>query len=250
MCIYRDFAHIYDELMVDIDYCKWADYIEDIFKKNNIIPGLIADLGCGTGSFCLEMARRGYDMIGIDISVEMLSRAVAKLESSGVNKEKVLFLEQDMSGFELYGTVDAIVSLVDSVNYITQKSRLINMFKLVKNYLNPSGVFIFDINSVYKFEEILDNNVFYSIDDDISYIWENKYNRKNKLCEFNLTFFIKEGELYRKFEEVHYEKAYSVEELSEIIRNTGLEITGIYGGLNFQRPGEKSERLFFVCKKV
>jgi len=250
MAIYIDFAYIYDRLMADINYCEWADYIEEIFKKNNLNPKLIADLGCGTGSFCLEMAKRGYDMVGIDISTEMLSCAISKLESSGIERERVLFLAQDMANFELYGTVDAIVSLMDSVNYITDKSDLMRMFRLVKNYLNPGGLFIFDINSVYKFEEILNNNVFYSIDEDITYIWENNYSREDKLCEFDLTFFVKKGDCYKRFEEVHYERAYSIEEISEIIKGIELELSAVYDGLSFQSPSKESERLFFVCKKA
>lgn len=189
--IYKDFAYIYDKLMVDIDYSKWAGYIEEIFKVYDLKPELIADLGCGTGSFCMEMVNRGYNMIGIDISTEMLSRAILKVESQSIDREKVLLLNQDMSKFELYGTVDVIVSLVDSINYITDKTDLKRMIRLVGNYLNPGGLFIFDVNSQYKFEKIFNNNVFYSIDEDITYIWKNSFNKKNKLCKFDLTFFVR-----------------------------------------------------------
>jgi SAM-dependent methyltransferase len=235
--------------MFDINYPEWVDYIETIFKNYDIQPELIADLGCGTGSFCLEMAGRGYNMIGIDISTEMLSRAMLKLESQGVEREKVLFLNQDMSRFELFGTVDAIVSLLDSINYITDKNDLKRMISLVENYLNPGGLFIFDVNSVYKFEKIFSNNVFYSIDDKITYIWENTYDMKTKLCKFDLTFFICQNEYYKRFDEVHFERAYSIEELSEIVEDSGLELLKVYEGLSFCKPSINSERLFFICKK-
>ncbi len=235
--------------MIDINYSEWADYIEAIFKNYNLKPELIADLGCGTGNFCLEMVGRGYNMIGVDISAEMLSCAMLKLESQGVEREKVLFLNQDMSRFELYGTVDAIVSLVDSINYITDKKDLKRMFSLVENYLNPGGLFVFDVNSVYKFEKIFANNVFYSIDDEITYIWENTYDKNTKLCKFDLTFFISQNEYYKRFDEVHFERAYSIEELSEIVENSGLELLKVYEGLSFCKPSINSERLFFICKK-
>jgi len=232
--------------MEDVDYKKWADYIEEIFKNNSLKPELVLDLGCGTGSFTIEMARRGYNMIGLDISTDMLSCASEKARNEGL---EILFLNQDMSCFELYGTVDTIVSLMDSINYITDKRDLRRLFKLVVNYLNPGGLFIFDINSRYKFERILDNNVFYSVDDEVTYIWQNKYNRKNKICEFDLTFFIKNGKAYQRYDELHYERSYSIDELKEIISASGLKLKGIYNCLTFRPPSEKSERIFFVCRK-
>jgi 2-polyprenyl-3-methyl-5-hydroxy-6-metoxy-1,4-benzoquinol methylase len=143
--------------MKDIDYSQWADYIEQIFRRNGVSPSLAADLGCGTGSFCMEMAKRGYEMIGIDLSAEMLSCARQKALEAGAD---ILYLNQDMTEFELYGTVDAITCLMDSVNYVTYKSDLKRLFRLVNNYLNPGGLFVFDINSPYKIENILGTNVF------------------------------------------------------------------------------------------
>ncbi|NLV37499.1 MAG: class I SAM-dependent methyltransferase, partial [Clostridiaceae bacterium] len=151
IAIYRDFAFLYDRLMWDVDYIGWADYVEGMFERSKVNPRLIADLGCGTGSFCLEMAKRGYEMIGIDQSVEMLNCAKQKTLDAGAD---ILYLNQDMTSFELYGTVDAITCLMDSVNYVTYKNDLKRLFRLVNNYLNPDGLFLFDINSPYKFEQI------------------------------------------------------------------------------------------------
>lgn len=244
--IYSNFAYIYDKLMYDVDYIKWANYIEDIFRQNGIKPELVADIACGTGNFAIEMSTRGYDMIGIDISVDMLNCAKEKSQARG---QDILFLCQDMTDFELYGTVDAIVCLMDSVNYITSKRDLNSFFKLVKNYLNPSGIFIFDINTPYKFEKKLENNVFYDIGDDITYIWQNNYDRKKKLCEFDLTFFVKEGDSYKRYEETHIERSYLTDELKTILEKTGLKLIGIYDELEFSKPSKKSERVFFVSKK-
>ncbi|HHV99583.1 MAG TPA: class I SAM-dependent methyltransferase [Clostridiaceae bacterium] len=232
--------------MYDVDYSQWADYIEEIFRLNNVKPVLVLDLGCGTGSFCTEMAKRGYDMIGVDLSVDMLSVASAKAHENGFN---ILYINQDMTEFELYGTVDAVVCLMDSINYITKKTDLKKLFKNVENYLNPGGLFIFDVNSCYKIENILADNVFYSIDDEITYIWQNTYDKQKKLCTFDLTFFVREGELYKRYDEVHKERAYSINELRILIENSKMEIVSIYDGLSFSEANEKSERPFFVCRK-
>lgn len=242
--IYSNFAYIYDKLMYDIDYSKWADYIEEIFKINNFKPSLVLDLGCGTGNFCIEMARRGYEMIGIDMSLDMLNCAKAKSEEKGLN---VLYLNQDMTNFELFGTVDVIVCLMDSLNYILYKKDIKRMFKLVKNYLNPDGIFIFDINTPYKFENVLGENVFYDISDEATYIWQNYYNKKSKVCEFELTFFIKQDEGYKKFDEIHYERSYDSSELKDLISISGLKLLNIYDNLKLSKPSQKSQRNFFVC---
>jgi len=248
--MYADFAYIYDKLMYDIDYSLWADYIEKIFDRNNIRPKIVADLGCGTGSFCIEMCRRGYDMIGIDMSEDMLSCALIKAMEANLPDEKLLLLNQDMTEFELYGTVDVIVSLMDSINYVVNIRKLKKMFKLVWNYLNNDGLFIFDINSIYKFENILNNNTFHYIDDDIAYIWENDYNKKSKICQFDITFFVRDGELFRRFDEIHYERAYSIEELTSIATECGLKVENVYDSLTFNKPNDQSERIFFVLKKT
>lgn len=244
--IYTNFAYFYDKLMKDVDYPKWADYIEKIFAKYKIRPSLMLDLGCGTGSMCVEMAGRGYEMIGTDISEDMLSCAREKLAVKGLD---VLLLNQDMVSFELYGTVDAIISLVDSVNYITDKRDLKRMFKLVNNYLNPGGLFIFDINSVYKFENILADNVFYSVEDEICYIWQNSFDRKTVLCEFDLTFFVQHNAMYQRFDEIHHERAYTSEEIRQAVEASGLEFCAEYGAFSLKPPAGDCERIFFVCRK-
>lgn len=244
--IYGDFAYYYDRFMTDINYGKWADYIIEIFKRNKLGPELITDLGCGTGSFCIEMARRGYEMIGIDLSAEMLSCARQKALEAGAD---ILFLNQDMTSFELYGTVDAITCLMDSVNYVTYKNDLKRLFKLVANYLNPGGLFVFDINSPYKFENILSDNVFCETDPEASYIWQNSYDKANKLCRFDLVFFVREGELYKRFDEVHYERSYTIGELTGMLADAHLTLCCVYGELSFRKPWEKCQRFFFVCKK-
>jgi len=244
--MYNGFAYIYDRLMQDFDYGRLADYIEKIFKTFGLKPSLVVDLACGTGSLCVEMSRRGYEMIGIDLSPDMLSVAQNKAFEAGTG---VLYLNQDISGFELYGTADAFLCTMDSVNYITSKESLNSMFRLVNNYLNPGGLFIFDINSEYKLSGILGGNVFYSIEEDIAYIWENSYNSETRICEFDITFFCRTGKLYRRWDEIHEERAYSVEELKEVIGESDLELEGLYEEMTFNEPRSETERIFFVCRK-
>lgn len=244
--MYNNMAYVYDRLMYDVDYKKWADYIEKILKKYKE-PHLLLDLGCGTGSFAVEMAGRGYEMIGIDISDDMLSCAKNKALSNGAD---ILFLNQDMCDFELYGTVDAVTCLMDGVNHITCKKKLWRMLWLVKNYLNPGGVFVFDINTRYKIEKVLGNNLFYDMSDEVSYIWANSYDEKRRVGEFDLTFFIKENELYKRFEETQYEKAYDIKELEFMLKLAGFKILGIYDELSFKPFKNESQRVFFECVKV
>ncbi|HHV60120.1 MAG TPA: class I SAM-dependent methyltransferase [Clostridiaceae bacterium] len=232
--------------MNDVDYSNLAGYIESIFRRYDLKPGLVLDLGCGTGSLCIELSKKGYEMIGIDLSLDMLACARQKALEC---EEDILFLNQDITNFELYGTVGAVVSLMDTINYITNKRSLERTFKLVKNYLDPGGIFIFDINTAYKFENVLADNVFYDIGDDVSYIWKNAYNRKSKICRFDLTFFVREGGLYRKFDEVHSERCYSIDELKEMIAASGLDVLDVFDDKTFNAPKKNSERVFFICRK-
>lgn len=245
--IYNDFALVYDELMKDVDYEQWSDYIEKIFIKNAVSPSLILDLGCGTGSFCIEMTKRSYEMIGVDNSDEMLS--VAKNKSIEQNCD-ILYLNQDITDFELYGTVDAAICMMDSVNYITSLHKLNKMFKLLNNYLNPNGIFIFDLNSTYKLKNVLPKNTYYSNNEDISYIWNSYYSKQNNICTFDLTFFLKQhNKSYKRFDETHYERAYSSSQISKVCQASGFSLEQIYNGLSFNKPHSKSTRLFYVCRK-
>lgn len=241
--IYKDFAYIYDNLMYDVDYKEWADYVEKIFTKNRIKPSLIADLGCGTGNFCIEMDKKGYEMIGIDASLDMLN--CAKEKSDG---RDILYLNQDMTDFELYGTVDAIVCLMDSINYLLYIKDIKRLMKLVKNYLNPGGLFIFDINTPHKFKNIFKDNVFYDVSEEIAYIWQNHFDGKKGICEFDITFFVREGRQYNRYDEVHYERCYEIDELKKIIASSGMDLVSVYDSMRLSGPLQNSERVFFVCK--
>lgn len=247
MGAYEGFAEVYDVFMDDVDYDNWVDYIEKIWNMNNLKPKLIAELGCGTGNVTERLGAKGYDMIGIDISEDMLAEA---REKSMENQNGVLYLLQDMREFELYGTVDTIISLFDSLNYITEENDLLKVFKLVNNYLEPEGIFIFDLNTKYKFQSILADNTFTQTNEDSAYIWENYYDDETEINEYYMNIFV-EGEdgRYERFEEVHYEKAYSIDTVTQLLEKSGLKLINIYDAYTFDEPKENSERLFFVAQE-
>jgi Methyltransferase domain. len=245
--MYRRFAEVYDRLTQDIRYDKWADYLESAFLKFGKKPGLVLELACGTGSLTVELAKRGYDMIGLDLSCDMLSQAKEKSLKHGLD---ILFINQDMRSFELYGTVDAVICMLDSINYITEKSDLERVFSLIHMYLNPGGIFIFDINSEYKLSRILAGNTFYEISEDVAWIWNNTYDPSTRLCTFDLTFFTKtRGNLYARFDETHVERAYTDEEIRDALAGAKLKLAGRFGCLNFDPPSPGEERIFYIALK-
>ena len=240
---YGNFAFIYDLLTDDVEYSKRCDYLEKIFKKHmDFSPKLIADLGCGTGTVCKEMYERGYDMIGIDSSDMMLSEAVGKTDYG-----KILYLNQDMTSFELYGTVDVFLSMLDSLNYITSTDELEDVFALVKNYLNPGGIFVFDINTPYKFEQILADNIFTYDDKGIFYAWENNFD--GEFNDFIINFFVNNNGSYTRFTEEHTQRCHTFKELLDILERVGLSLEGVYDELTFDDPKNDSKRIFMVVKK-
>lgn len=240
---YGNFASVYDMLTDDVEYEKRCNYLEQIFEKHlGNKPSLIADLGCGTGTVCSLLSKRGYDMIGIDSSDMMLSEAIKKEGS-----EKILYLNQDMTSFELYGTVDVFLSMLDSLNYITSLDELSRVFSLVKNYLNPGGIFVFDINTPYKYEQVLSHNTFVHDENNVFYVWQNYFD--GEYCDFLIDFFVKKDESYSRFTEEHTQRCHTFKEMLEIIEKSGLSLEAVYDDLKFSDPVQNSERIFFVVKK-
>ncbi|MBE7024291.1 MAG: class I SAM-dependent methyltransferase [Ruminococcaceae bacterium] len=244
--MYNDFAEVYDRLQ-DADYGRFVDFYEKIFQKQGLAPELVLDLACGTGNITLPMAKRGYDMIGLDMSVEMLNIARNKAYEEN---EDILFLCQDMCEMELFGTVDAIVCALDGVNYITDYDDLKKLFRLVQNYLNPGGVFVFDINSVHKLKNILGNNTFVNEEQGIFYVWQSEFSEETQVCDFGLTFFEEaEDGSYERFDEFQQERAYTIAEIKDAAEFAGLEVTGFYKAFEFVTADDNDERIFFVVSK-
>lgn len=245
---YGEFAYIYDKLMKpDINYNGVADFIENIFISRNKNPQLIADLACGTGNVTIPLARRGYEMIGVDISEEMLSLAREKAEAEALD---ILFLKQDISGLDLYGTCDAFLCMIDGLNYIIEPKKIEYMLKRIKTcFLNPDGILIFDISTRYKLENIIANNTFIHDTDEVFYSWENKYIKKLNLSKMYLNFFIKQGNgQYKRFYEEHLQRGHLEEELVSALKKNGFSEIEVFDGFTFNKPRIDSERVVFVAE--
>lgn len=246
---YTSFAEVYDQFMDNVPYQEWADFLQEILQKEGISDGLVLDLGCGTGSMTEELAGRGYDMIGVDNSEDMLEIAMEKRQESG---HDILYLLQDMQEFELYGTVRAVVSVCDSVNYVTEKEELEQVFRLVNNYLDPGGIFVFDFNTEYKYREVLGDRTIAENREDSSFIWDNYYYEEEHMNEYELTLFIQETdqkELYHKYQETHFQKAYTLEEIRELLEKSGLRFVAAYEDYTKEAPGKRSERICVVARE-
>ena len=246
---YTSFASVYDTFMDNVPYEEWGGYIHGLLLKYGAEDGIVLDLGCGTGTMTEILAGFGYDMIGVDNSEDMLELAMEKRLRSG---RDILYLLQDMREFELYGTVRAVVSVCDSMNYITDEEDLLQVFRLVSNYLDPGGIFIFDLNTVHKYRDILGDATIAENREESSFIRENDFDEEEGINEYDLTLFIRreDEDLYEKYEETHYQRAYSLERVEELIGEAGLKLEAVYDAFTLQPPKPESQRVYFVAREV
>lgn len=248
MDAYTGFAEVYDLFMDQVPYEKWSRRITEILKEYGIPDGLVLDLGCGTGSMTELLADAGYDMIGVDASEEMLELAYEKRAESG---HDILYLLQDMREFELYGTVRAIVSVCDSLNYITEEEDLLQVFRLVWNYLDPDGVFFFDMNTIYKYKEMLGETTIAENREEGSFIWENYYDPEEQLNQYDLTLYVQdEDDRYVRFEETHIQKAYALERVLELLEKAGLKAEQIFDSDTGEAVMETTGKFCVVARKA
>lgn len=245
---YSDFAFIYDELMNEVDYNEWVEYIEKIIEKENTKVKNILELACGTGNLTIPLTKKNYDIAGIDISDEMLSVAKQKAEREGI---ELVLLQQDITELDFEITnLDCVLCACDGFNYITYDEDLENVFEKSYELLREDGLFIFDISSYYKLSSILGNNMYGENREEISYMWQNYFDEDENLVEMELAFFVKdENGKFDKFEEVHQQRAYTQEEITEMLKSVGFNSIKIYSDFTFESPNKESERIFFVCKK-
>ncbi|MEG0806281.1 MAG: methyltransferase domain-containing protein [Lachnospiraceae bacterium] len=242
---YSGFAQVYDRFMDNVPYEEWGEWLVRKLNHRGIVNGLVLDLACGTGKLTQILAENGYDMTGIDRSEEMLAIAQNQRDSQGI-----LYLCQDMCEFELYGTVKAIVSVCDSVNYILELEDLTKMFRLVNNYLDPGGLFVFDMNTEYKYRNLLGDRSFSENREDCSFIWDNFYDEQERLNQYDLTLFVQEeGALFRRLEETHLQRAYSLDEITQAVTDSGLILEEIYSGYSDEAITEESERYVFFLRE-
>ena len=255
---YTDFAGVYDTFMDETPYEEWCEFLDAALTRYRIKEetadtmllqeqNSVVDLGCGTGTLTELLAAKGYDMIGIDNSQEMLQIAMEKRARSGLD---ILYLQQDMREFELYGAVGAVISVCDSLNYLLTEEELLSTFLLVHNYLYPGGVFIFDFNTVYKYAEVIGDATIAENREECSFIWENTYDDETELNEYALTLFVRgEDGRYERFEEFHYQKAYAIETVEKAAAEAGMEFIAVYDAFTREEPSDTGERVYVILKE-
>lgn len=243
--MYGSFARVYDTFMDNVPYDEWAEDYGAIMREHGIEDGIVLDLGCGTGSLTTRLHKQGYDMIGVDYSMDMLEIAREKSEDMDI-----LYLEQDMREFELYGTVRAVLCVCDSINYILEPEEVKQVFALVDNYLDPDGLFIFDFNTNYKYAEIIGDNVIAEDRDEMSFIWDNYYDEESRINEYALSIFVQEEEdLYRKYQEFHYQRGYTLTEMKEYLEDAGLVFLSAEDGEDGGPVKSYSGRIRVIAKE-
>lgn len=277
---YTDFAEVYDEFMDETPYEAWCERIIRLINTYGVSKpyskgthnaevetdskeepkdlseealallserNLVLDLGCGTGTLTEMLAELGYDMMGIDLSYDMIQVAMEKREESG---NDIMYLCQDMRELELYCTVGTIICICDSINYLLKPDEIVETLKRVNNYLFPKGLFIFDFNTDYKYREVIGNTTIAENREDCSFIWDNFYDAKTGINEYDLTIFVKEeDDLFRRFNEVHYQRGYSLEEMENLVKKAGLELVCAMDSDNDGPVSDVTERVLMVCRE-
>ena len=208
---------------------------------------LVLDLGCGTGTITELLYEKGYDMIGVDSSEEMLQIA---LDKKFETRSDILYLCQDMRELDLYSTVGTVVSVCDSLNYLLMDEDVLQTFHLVNNYLFPGGIFIFDFNTIYKYEEVIGDTTIAENREDCSFIWENFYSCEDHINEYDVTVFERqEDDLYRRFTETHYQRGYTLEEMKTFLEKAGLIFVTALDEKTHEAPTETSERIYVIARE-
>ncbi len=275
---YSDFAEVYDELMDNVPYEVWCENIAALIEEYGIsrpadregicgnplsgeetsgegIPGeetllasernLVLDLGCGTGTLTRLLRQKGYDMIGVDNSPEMLGIAMEKNAEGGI-----LYLLQDMRELELYSTVGTVLSVCDSLNYLLEEEDLLRVFRLVNNYLYPGGLFLFDFNTVYKYSQVIGDAVIAENREDCSFIWENYYHEQEEINEYDLTVFVQEeGDRFRRFTENHLQRGYTPDTVRRLVEQAGMRVIRLLDADTMGEVTDVSERVYVLARE-
>lgn len=244
---YGALAAYYNRLNADTDYTAWADFICSLFAESKIPVKSVLDLACGTGNMTLELARRGYEMTGADLSEDMLAEAKRKSDEAGLD---ILYIRQDMRHIELYGTVDAAVCCLDSINYLKDTAELTACFSGIRRYLSPGGLFIFDVNTPYKFENIYGSRDYILETDGVLCAWRNFFNKRSGSCRFEISLFIEDADgRYTRRDEVHTERCFSMRTIKNALGKSGLTLHSVYGGFDRRYAADTDERWYFAARR-
>ena len=277
MDAYTDFAAVYDTFMDETPYDVWGDFVSGLIEEYGVSKpypkgerdgnagsgiedseealeeerNLVVELGCGTGSFTQILKKKGYDIMGIDMSPEMLDLARKKSAESGLD---IMYLEQDMRELDLYCTAGTIVSVCDSINYLLEDEDVINTFKLVNNFLFPKGVFIFDFNTLHKYKDVIGDATIAENREDCSFIWDNYYHEEDHINEYDLTIYARvsddhENEIFRRSIETHFQRGYTLEEMKTFVEAAGLKFITAIDADTHECPTDGSERIYVVARE-
>ena len=240
---YGEFAHSYDLMMNSVDYRKWVVYLESFLREHG--AQTVLDAACGTGKITVALARDGFKVTGSDLSEDMLMEARAHALESG--QRLIPFVCQNMTDISVHRPVDAVISTCDGVNYLTSLEEVERFFQSAFRCLKPGGLLFFDISSDYKLERILGNETFTEVTDDYAYIWYNSFDSERRLIEMDLTFFVKRGGTYSRFQEEHVQRAHSIHEIVKLLNQTGFSAEGIYDAFTREPVRPESERIQFAA---
>lgn len=270
MRAYSDFADVYDELMDNVPYAEWCENIAALIEEYGISRpvdsdgisqeepcgeeallkserNLVLDLGCGTGTLTQLLRRKGYDMIGVDNSPEMLRIAMEKNAEGGSG---ILYLLQDMRQLELYSTVGTVLSVCDCLNYLLEEEDLLRVFRLVNNYLYPGGLFLFDFNTIYKYSQVIGDAVIAENRENCSFIWENYYHEQEEINEYDLTVFVQEeGERFRRFTENHFQRGYTPDTMCRLVEQAGMRVIRLLDADTMDEVTDVSQRIYVLARE-
>lgn len=235
-------APYYDALMAGVPYRYWVDYVQQLLARLDYHPRTVLDLACGTGNVSEELARRGYQVTGADLSAEMIEVAKSK---GGI----VDYHVQDMSELNLGRQFDLVISLFDSLNYVTDVERLAAAIKRVYEHVSDGGVFIFDVNTVYALSHHFFDQANLSADHYPKYIWTSSYDHSTRICRVDMTFEVLENGQTVQFKEVHLQRGHSLEELSTMLTDAGFGVEEVLHAYKFRKPTRRSDRVFYVARR-
>ena len=245
--MYTAFAQVYDALM-EADYASWAEsYVQ--LMENARVPrdGKCVECACGTGSLTLPLRKKGLQMTGMDLSEEMLARAMEKARAAGLN---IPFVKQDMCDLSVPRRVHCVLSTCDGVNYLTSPERAQAFFKAAFEALRPGGALIFDVSTPEKLQNTLGNHTLFSDDEEISYIWQNTYDEKTACVELLLSIFVRRPDgAYDRLEEAQLQRAHSRDELTDWLREAGFEAVTFFGNQRMDAPRAGDDRWHIIARK-
>lgn len=264
---YTDFAYLYDIFMEDVPYEEWGAFFNSLLKAygDNKVRTVL-DLGCGTGTLTRILKGYGYEMTGVDLSEDMLMvarahdiEAASAIEDAdgeeNVNSnedDSILYINEDMRELEVLEKQDAIISCCDSINYLILDEDMDSAFTHIYESLKPDGLFIFDFNTVYKYETVIGDTTIAENREDCSFIWENYYSADDHINEYDVTFFVRddeEGELFRRFEETHIQRGYTLNEMEKFAKKAGFKVVTALDEESHKKPTSKSERIYLILRK-